>query len=488
MHLVVLQLVLYFAAFCDTGIIQWFQAQRQVAEWAPNSPNVVEQLRPFEKGYALPTESAATYRRKGNSSHAKTRILFVDYLSVTWSFSPRTASWTTITTTPSAEDALSRLRKKTITNLCGTKVVAFGGYQEESDASDPQNVLSNKAKTALFNGETEEWQFFLHEESPPNRYGHKALAHHSKQSTCECKESLFVYGGHDTPYNKTFLEDFWEFRCIDERSMNYTWIQIDTSLWPLQSLANRTAFSADNQTIYWLTHNSQELWTFDVATKNWSSKVNDSDCTYHANATFEQDIAYIENQGLLIFQVNDGLLGVYDVKKNRFQCVSIQRENLNEHIPAKIMQLEDKIIFLSLTKQSNDRVGLWEAKTNKLLQILRGNFSDSRLHFNITAFVEKYPIFDWDARLFSFSDTVSFLMLEKNQKVQMWRFERDYLRWTLYDPDQIPGTRKAQHRSLEKTAFTATIRNIVAFFGSNNSYSSTGSDHLWMSKQTLENG
>ena len=161
MHLIVLQLVLYFAGFCDTGIIQWFQAQRQVAEWAPNSPNVVEQLRPFEKGYALPTESAATYRRKGNSSHAKTRILFVDYLGVTWSFSPRTASWATITTTPSAEDALSRLRKKTITNLCGTKVVAFGGYQEESDASDPQNVLSNKTKTALFNGETEEWQFFV---------------------------------------------------------------------------------------------------------------------------------------------------------------------------------------------------------------------------------------------------------------------------------------------------------------------------------------
>ena len=102
--------------------------------------------------------------------------------------------------------------------------------------------------------------------------------------------------------------------------MNYTWIQIDTSLWPLQSLANRTAFSADNQTIYWLTHNSQELWIFDVATKNWSSKVIDSDCTYHANATFEQDIAYIENQGLLIFQVNDGLLGVYDVKKIDFNA------------------------------------------------------------------------------------------------------------------------------------------------------------------------
>ena len=237
MHLVVPQLVLCFAAFCDIGRGQtgrWEKVSRTVKKWASNVPNVVEQLQPSLKGYALSTKSAATYRRKENSSEAKSRILFNDYLGVTWSFSPQTASWAVLSET----NVFQHLRGNTITTLCGTKVAVFGGYQEAYPGLQSQLLALKHASLTLLKGKNEQWELFLSKESPLARFGHKAFAHHSKESTCECKESLFVYGGRslqadyggESLYSLllsnpgALLDDFWEFRCVDNKRKNYRWI------------------------------------------------------------------------------------------------------------------------------------------------------------------------------------------------------------------------------------------------------------------------
>ena len=496
MHLVVLQLFLCFAAFCDIGRGQTGQywekvPPRKVKNWASNVPNIVERFQPSFNGYAFPTESAATYRRKEYSSQAKTRILFVDYLGAMWSFSPQTASWARL----SSITVFERLRGNTITTLCGTKVAVFGGYQESVPGSFSQLLAAKYASLTLFIGENEdaaEEQFFLSKESPLARFGHIAFAHHSNESTCECKESLFVYGGRSlqadygeesiyTVYISDpgdLLHDFWEFRCVDEKSNNYKWIKIDNSLWQHTLL-----FSVDNEHIYWLRLYYRALGIFDVATKNGLFKGIDVACPISAKFSlrFHNGIVYDKNHRLLILQVYDQL-GVYDVNKNRLHCVNFLANDVNKNLPAKIMIVEEKIIILSVKKQFNNRVQLWEAQTDDLLQILRNFSLDSILHFKEIN-IQNYPLFDGDARMFGISETDWYLMLQNDQKLQMWRFDNGAFVWTLYDPDQVPRRRKEHSSSLQITASARTLHKMIAFFGSNHSsYCSSSSDNLWMYK------
>ena len=65
--------------------------------------------------------------------------------------------------------------------------------------------------------------------------------------------------------------------------------------------------------------------------------------------------------------------------------------------------------------------------------------------------------------------TIWYLMVQEKQNLVMWRYENDYLRWTLYDPDQKPNTDK--FLLWETMAYSATENNCVAIFGT---------DHLWI--------
>ena len=144
--------------------------------------------------------------------------------------------------------------------------------------------------------------------------------------------------------------------------------------------------------------------------------------------------------------------------------------------------VEEKIIILSVKKQPNNMVQLWESQTEDLLQILKNFSSDSILHFKEIN-IKNYPLFDGDARMFSISEIDWYLMLQNDEKLQIWRFQNNIFMWTLYDPDQAPTTRKEDSRSLQIMASAQTLYNMVAFFGSNrSSYYSSSSDHLWMYK------
>ena len=117
-------------------------------------------------------------------------------------------------------------------------------------------VSTRPVSLTLFKGgENEDWQYIPFKEGPLARFDHNAFAHHSKESTCKCKESLFVYcgrglhayyiGNGSNPSEAggpqlsiqlskagPYLNDFWEFRCVDDRSENYLykWIKIETNL------------------------------------------------------------------------------------------------------------------------------------------------------------------------------------------------------------------------------------------------------------------
>ena len=468
MHLVVLRLALFFTTLFRTSDGKNIPANdvalKEDLDLTPNWPEGIHQ---YYQGHANPTERAFTYRRKAEPSQAKSRLLFVDYAGMTWTYSPRTASWTTL----SQIAEFDRLSGNSITSLCETRAVAFGGSRHISDSIE---TTFHTTTLMIFDGESEEWVRQNLENGPQGRDYHKAFTRYEEKSPCQCKESLYIYGGTSLFYTEN--TDFWELRCVDDKSLQYEWIKINASSWPLNTFVDRYAFSVNEDQIYWLTHNSQTAWIFDVTNETWASKTIDSACPNYENVTFlyQEGIVYVKEYGLLIFQLDDELLGVYNVTGNLFQCVSVEFGGdlcRDETVPAKFLLLDDQIVFVSLLKQLSVQVKLWKLQIDKLLQILK---TDSIAVFEEIHYTNKYPVSydDLDASLVRVSDTTWYLVLEEDQEVNMWLFEKDFRRWTLYDLDHMPGTRKTNAR------LATQDHQYVVFYGTSRSYSS--SDDLWV--------
>ena len=474
MHLVVLRLAIYCVALCNIGegkssTGHWEHVVKESWDWEQNSPLSAHEFTYSKWGYAIPTERAVTYRRKANPSRAPTRILFVDYAGVTWTYSQETASWTALST----NNHFYHLHGNSITSLCETRAAVFGGYQQVFRNGQLTRSRHNDNRLWLFNGENEEWTVLQSlTKGPEARYGHKTFTQYKNKSTCQCKESMFVYGG-VSPSSKVPLEDIWELRCVDDRSMKYQWIQVNTTSWPLQHFAHRHAFSVDSESVYWLTRESHRAWILDMTTKKWDSKVIDSTCPKNAFSYSDQaNMVYDKEHQLLIVQLLSSVLGVYDVNKNRFHCVKVEGSlgTLMKETPAKILLLKYKLLLVAQDKPIyKARIRFMVLWKKKLLLVVKNGKTHKAPRFGRVLFTGKSPGFKGDARLVRISDAVWYLMVQAKQRVQMWRYEKDHLRWTLYDPDQKPKTDEAS--SWELMAYSATENDCVAIFGT---------DHLWI--------
>ena len=474
MNLTAGRFAFFFVALCNIGegkssTGHWKHVIQEGSDWGRSSPIAVHTFAHFTRGYAIPTQRAITYQRKANPSTAQTRILFVDYVGVTWSFSLGTTSWTAVST----NRHFAHLHGNSITSLCETRIVVFGGYNEVYSNGHIKESQQKDPRLWLFNGENEVWTVLQNlPEGPQTRHSHKAFTQYKTESACQCKESLFVYGG-ISGSSQIYLEDFWELRCLDDRKMKYEWIQINTTTWPVHPLAHRHAFSVDRERIYWLTRNSEKAWILDVTTKKWASKVIESDCPKIAFTYSDQaNMVYDKEHQLLIVQLQSSVLGVYDINTNQFHCAKVSGSfgTTYEKAPAKILLLKNMILLVAqMIPISLARLRLLVLGKEKLLHIVKRKQTHKAPSFRKINRSKKYPIFNGDARLVKISNTIWYLMVQEKQNLVMWRYENDYLRWTLHDPDQKPNTDK--FLSWETMAYSATENNCVAIFGT---------DHLWI--------
>ena len=472
MHRVALQLAIYFAALCDVGegqittTGQWEKVVKEDSDWGRNLPLVLSS--------GSQTPRAATYRRKANPSEAKTRILFVDYQGVTWTYSQETASWTALSTV----NKFSHLRGSSITSLCETRVLVFGGYKEVN--SNGTVVKSWNTNLWLFDGESEEWTVVKSANTAPSaRHGHRTFTQNRKESTkCQCKMSMFLYGGlSDESGNQ--LNDFWELQCVDDKSMKYQWIKITNIGSPPISLANLHAFSVQNNHIRWIRRNVKNAFNLKLTKKKkWAEKPISRVCSKSTAFSEQEDMVYQEEDQLLIFQLQGSLLGVYETNKNLFHCVEVN----GEHTPAKILLLKNEILLVSLKILGNEaQIKLSALQTADLLKILsRG--SHLEVNFQEILPTVKYPLFNASARLVHISDAAWYLVLEEGLKLHMWRFERDYLRWTLYDPDQMPRT------DARFLAYASVRNNCVAIFGTDGLWIYSTNLRIWTRVLSRGNG
>ena len=279
---------------------------------------------------------ASTYQRNPRSSQTKNRVLFVDFDGFTWIFSPRTASWTRLSTSGIGDDEVkhfSKLVANSITSLCGTRVIAFAGVR--SDYNDAEASY----ETWLFSGASEKWTALtITTEVPRARFGHEAISHCRTESSCQCKESVIVFGGKDV--YKKLLHDIWELQCVDDRneaSAKYRWVELKTNLGPLKEykLNRLTPFSVNNTHIFWLIDDNQRAWIFDLKTERWSSILinivfsNNETISMLGSARAAGNFdtignVYVRQHRLFIFLISTSLMGVYNVEQNRFQFINVE--------------------------------------------------------------------------------------------------------------------------------------------------------------------
>ena len=433
----------------------------------------------------------ASYRRNTTSPETtKVRLLFLDRGGFTWTYSPRTTSWTKLSTSTGSERSaveasLARVYGSTIETLCESRIVVAGGTYYTRSATQ---FSTNEAW--LFNGEIETWsllpaatQFFL---GARNHY--TAFSYRQEESSCRCRDSLFVYAATDevASYNVNYnasARALWELRCIDDRNaenMTYEWIEsvLNTTQWPVAHtpLYFLRGFAANSTHVFWLSDAPDIILILNMATGNWSTKKVANLCRSASNTLNPinlfhgvlSDAVFLKKDLLVVsFFEPYGVGGIYDLKASTYQCFSLSKEKKLPFLFTRNLLLGDDTFYLAVTNTYDHTVAFVKI-AEKLV-----NRDD---HATLETAVRYPMIGDYDHRLVGMSDSTWYLIKADPSGLQMWKFELDMLRWTLYDPDTAPET---PGTSLE-AATSVAKRSFVAFFGSKHGFGFSGRDELWM--------
>ena len=377
------------------------------------------------------------------------------------------------------------LRGNSITSLCETRVLIFGGYKKTK--TNGHFKKSWNKKLWLFDGESEEWTTAKNVKNAPTaRHHHRAFTQLRKESKCKCKMSMFVYGGLSESYNKQ-LDDFWELQCVDDQRMKYQWIKLLDLGRQKPSLARLRAFSVHNKEIRWIEYSIKRTYNLNFTKKKrWYSKIIKNACPKKVHFSAREDMVYDEEHQLLIFHLQRSFLGVYDVNKNQFYCLEINVEpRMKILVPAKILLVHKEILLVSLQPpdaNAKAQIKISTLRKDEFRKLLTNNHALSKANFQEITPRKKYPLFNGNARLARISDAVWYLILEEDQKVQMWRFEKNYPRWTLYDPDQGPPA------DTSFLAYSAFKNNYVAILGSDRLWIYSANSRIWTKIHYLGSG
>ncbi|XP_065841326.1 uncharacterized protein [Oscarella lobularis] len=446
--------------------------------------------------------NTASYHRNATSPETtKARLLFVDEGGITWTYSPRTYSWTRLSTSTgsehsSAEASLARLSANTITALCESRLVFAGrSYSSFNDTTPMENEVW------LFNGETETWsplptpsQFYL------NRLAyHTAFAYRQEESTCHCKDSLFIYA--TTRNNANYILEkraLWELRCIEDRlakNMTYEWIESvpDTTQWPV---ANETflvlrAFAANATNVYWLSETPDIIRVLNMKTGKWSTQPVANLCPFNLSMNYFRIVLkqalFLKKHLLVIGYIKLlNVVGVYDLKASAYKCYML---NGNEYLRFSLTEnvlLGDDAIFHAATDRFDHTVAFTRISEKVVLEFLdKGTFMRvQNSHIETTA--RSPGSVDHAHRLMSVNDSIWYLMKADppSSELRMWKFDLEMYRWTLYDPDRSPETPTTPMTFLD--AATAVAKSsFIAFFGSKNGFGVSGRDELWIYATSL---
>ena len=178
----------------------------------------------------------------------------------------------------------------TLVTLCQRQVLLFGGFT--SSASPGNKQCSNE--TWMFDTAEKEWRLLetvIHPQSRNSsvtpRCRHTATIVRFENSSCTCKEAMFVYSGlpnsDDTWSSNMYrgLGDSWLLTCKDDRFQLYEWVRLDPNN---PELSHPGAISAFNNTVVYLfgavlpfktTRGKYwQVWSYHLSTRTWKKRNN----------------------------------------------------------------------------------------------------------------------------------------------------------------------------------------------------------------------
>ena len=131
----------------------------------------------------------------------------------TWSFSLKSKVWSLLPA-QSGDERPSGRKFHTMTTLCGTTVLMFGGKGKDD------NPLND---SWIFESDTETWTgpTVVSDVPVPALFRHAALAVNDPHSNCSCKQSVLVLSAQDIMWSH-----LWQIRCVEDRSI-YEWRKIE---------------------------------------------------------------------------------------------------------------------------------------------------------------------------------------------------------------------------------------------------------------------
>ena len=196
----------------------------------------------------------------------------------------------------------------TLVTLCQRRVLLFGGYTFTDTTGNKQ--CNNE--TWMFDVTRKEWRLVetvIHYQSRNSyvtpRCRHTATVVRSENSSCICKESMFIYSGlpngDDTWSSNMYkgIGDSWLLTCKNDSSRLYEWVRLD----PVEpKLSHPGAVSAFNNTTVYLLgaalpYNTStggrnwQVWSYHLSTATWRMRNNST----HQKSTPGQAI-YINSE------------------------------------------------------------------------------------------------------------------------------------------------------------------------------------------------
>ena len=196
------------ASLLNSSTSDWthLNVWQETSEWKCNRPLVKDYLTLCL--YRSEPESEEKFPLLYGGSISTTRLS-----DETWSFSLQSKVWSRLPAQRGTERPSER-KFHTMTALCGTTVLMFGGKGKGGKALND---------SWIFESDTETWKrpAVVSDLPVPAFFRHAALAVHDPYSSCSCKQSVLVLSAQSHMWS-----ELWRIRCLQDRAI-YEWKKLE---------------------------------------------------------------------------------------------------------------------------------------------------------------------------------------------------------------------------------------------------------------------
>ena len=247
--------------YSNTSDSTYLNVWQQTSEWQCNAPLAQDHL-------------ALSLYRSESRPEEKFLLLYGGSLTKTtvsdetWSFSLQSKAWSRLSAKTGTERPSGR-RFHSLTTLCGTTVLLFGGKGKGGKALNDSWIFESDTKT---------WKrpAVVSDFPVPALFRHAALAVHDPHSNCSCKQSILILSGQSHIWSS-----LWEIRCIRDRLI-YEWrnyefqcnteserpTQSETVTCPMRGNARLSVSIVNESAIITIAENG--LWKYAHLQQNWT--------------------------------------------------------------------------------------------------------------------------------------------------------------------------------------------------------------------------